>query len=520
MTLRARRHSAFRAAQARFAAEVAELVSLAIRRFEADVSLRETGRRYRNLVEGTSEVPYLLSIAPTLRVQYVSPAVLGLTGYSPEEFYSNPGLFRQLAHPDDMPAIRGELAKGGPLRGTMILRLVGRDGRRVWVAASRSPIYGANGRVIAIQGMVRDINDRIAEREARSARIEVAVALMQGRRLEDAFAIILRHLRYLLDADEVLLASESPRDGRHRIITRVGANDQPKRADSRSDNLVRRALRAGQPVVHAGSVATVIPWAGERNGILVVHGITGSDLNVDQATAPVDQFAREVATAVELWRLSQERIQRALDDDRSRIARELHDGVVQTLFAAALQLQMHIESLHDETRASVRNANAGIREAIQDIRQYVFDLEPSLLAQGGLGPSLQQLAVEFETTTGVSTTVDTDYEAVTSLEPVATHILQIAREALSNVRRHAEAQHVGLLLRQAPRGALLEIRDDGQGFNPEAAQGLGLRNLRTRARLLGGKLELRSEPGKGSTVRVTIPPASGELPRPREQLPA
>ncbi|TMF46537.1 MAG: hypothetical protein E6I24_08240 [Chloroflexi bacterium] len=109
--------------------------------------------------------------------------------------------------------------------------------------------------------------------------------------------------------------------------------------------------------------------------------------------------------------------------------------------------------------------------------------------------------------------------AVAALEPVATDIVQIVREALSNVRRHARARRVALTIRETAPATVLEVRDDGRGFSPEAAQGLGLRNLRTRAGLLGGQLELHSEPGKGSLVRLLVPEPR-QQPESAESLPA
>jgi signal transduction histidine kinase len=144
------------------------------------------------------------------------------------------------------------------------------------------------------------------------------------------------------------------------------------------------------------------------------------------------------------------------------------------------------------------------------MQRYVFELEPSLLMQGGLTTSLGRLVTDFETTANIATSLEIDPKAIEALEAEPIHVLQMVREALSNVRRHSQAQHVGLRVRKAGRASVLEIRDDGQGFSPEVAHGLGLQNLRTRAKLLGGTLEVQSEPGKGALVRVTVPVATRE----------
>jgi signal transduction histidine kinase len=118
---------------------------------------------------------------------------------------------------------------------------------------------------------------------------------------------------------------------------------------------------------------------------------------------------------------------------------------------------------------------------------------------------LQRIVLDFESASGIIASLETDPDATDALEGVAAHVLQIVREALSNVRRHAQARSVAITLRSTGRANVLEIHDDGGGFSAEAAQGLGIRNLRTRAKLLGGTLELNSEPGEGSVVRLTVP---------------
>jgi len=135
-------------------------------------------------------------------------------------------------------------------------------------------------------------------------------------------------------------------------------------------------------------------------------------------------------------------VRKAIGADRSRIARELHDGVVQTLFAVAFRLQLHADEVPKALRTTIQQTTAGIREAINDIQAYVHGLEPSLVMLGGLAASLKQLAVEFESSSGMPVTVELEPNAVAALDGVATDIVQIVREALSNVRRHAQARRV------------------------------------------------------------------------------
>ena len=520
LTVRARPGALFGRAEAQLVDGVAALLSVVLGRLEKESRVRETLSQYRQLVEGGDDVMFLAAVKPRLRITYVSPGIELLTGYRPSDFYEKPGLIEKVVHPDDLPAIRADLAQPERITGRLWIRLMSKGGRLVWVSVSRSPIHDPRGRVIAVQGSIVRAWDQVVEREALRSRAEATTAILQGRRLNGALLLIVRHLRYLLDAEEVLVAADGGRKGTLQVLCRDGI-DRGGPQDGhkmRHDPLARQALRTGQPVVRGGELATIIPWSSDRNGLLIGRGLAGDEGDRGQVTASVDRFAREIATAFESMRLDKERVRKAIGADRSRIARELHDGVVQTLFAVAFRLQLHADEVPKALRTTIQQTTAGIREAINDIQAYVHGLEPSLVMLGGLAASLKQLAVEFESSSGMPVTVELEPNAVAALDGVATDIVQIVREALSNVRRHARARRVALTVREAANTTALEVRDDGQGFSPEAAQGLGLRNLRIRAGLLGGKLELHSEPGKGSLVRLLVPEPQ-QRPESAESLP-
>jgi signal transduction histidine kinase len=521
LTVRARPGALFGSAEAKLVDGVAAVLSALLGRLEKEARVRVTLSQYRQLVERGDEVMFLATVRPRLRIRYISPGIELLTGYRPSDFYDKPGLIERVVHPDDLPVVRADLAQPERLTGRLWIRLMGRDRRPAWVSVSRSPIHDARGTVIAVQGSLGPAWDQVVEREALRSRAEATAAILQGRRLNGALLMIVRHLRYLLEADEVLVAADRGRKGALQILCRDGIDrGGPQDIQKiRRDPLVRQALRTGRPVVRGGELVMIIPWSSDRNGLLIGRGLAGGDGDRGQATASADRFAHEIATAVESMRLDKERVRKAIGADRSRIARELHDGVVQTLFAVAFRLQLHADEVPESLRPTIQQTSAGIREAINDIQQYVRGLEPSLVMLGGLAASLEQLAVDFETSSGIPVSVKLAPNAVAALESVATDIVQIVREALSNVRRHARARRVALMVQEAAHATVLEVRDDGQGFSLEAAQGLGLRNLRTRARLLGGHLELHSEPGKGSLVRLVIPEPQ-HRPESPESLPA
>jgi signal transduction histidine kinase len=224
-------------------------------------------------------------------------------------------------------------------------------------------------------------------------------------------------------------------------------------------------------------------------------------------------LATQAAIAVENARLYDETERRGRElqrlqvfEERERIAKELHDGVIQALFAVGMSLQGLASSSSDPELA--RRLEAAVEDvdvAIRDLRNYIFGLRPGILADRQLDQALKELATEFGSRSDVVTVVDVDGEAASALASRAGEVVQLAREALSNVSRHAEATTCRVSLRRGADGIVLEIDDDGRGFDVgTSTPGMGLRNLRERVESLDGVLEVTSTPGEGTTVRATL----------------
>jgi signal transduction histidine kinase len=230
-----------------------------------------------------------------------------------------------------------------------------------------------------------------------------------------------------------------------------------------------------------------------------------SDSEVELAEA----FAEQASVAVELGQAYQQQQQLSLMEDRERIAKELHDGVIQSLFAVGMGLQGTAMLTADEDLS--RRIESGVEEldrVIKDLRSYIFGLRPDILAGGRLDDALRRLTAEFAERSGVVAVAEVDPRAAALLAAKATDVVQLAREALSNVGRHAEAATVRLSLQIEDAGPVLLVDDDGRGFDPEhpphAGQGLG--NMRQRAQSMGGVLELSSRPSAATTLRVVFAP--------------
>jgi signal transduction histidine kinase len=209
------------------------------------------------------------------------------------------------------------------------------------------------------------------------------------------------------------------------------------------------------------------------------------------------------------WLEGVERMQ-ALSRERERIGRELHDGIIQSIYAAGLILEGAQHSITDDpaaARSQLTRAIASLNRTIQDIRRYIFDLRGELL-DDDLETGLRKILRDFR----INTMLETEF--VVSGEPPRLlgaerrqHIFQIARETLTNVARHARARRVEVHLDYDSSALQLRISDDGIGLPalPIDSTGQGLRNIRERVRLLDGVLDLYTAPNEGMTLTLTVP---------------
>ena len=198
-------------------------------------------------------------------------------------------------------------------------------------------------------------------------------------------------------------------------------------------------------------------------------------------------LAAQAAIAVENARLIVEAERNARElrrlevlEDRERIAKELHDGVIQSLFAVGMSLQgLSTRSADPETQQRLDLAVEDVDRAIRDLRNYIFGLRPGILADRQLDQALRDLATEFGERSGVITVVEIDGDVAAALASLAGDVVQLVREALSNVERHGAAATCRVTLRGTDEGVLLEVDDDGRGFDVDLATwGMGIENLR------------------------------------------
>jgi signal transduction histidine kinase len=255
--------------------------------------------------------------------------------------------------------------------------------------------------------------------------------------------------------------------------------------------------------------------------LLVIYRMSGLIRQVETGAAELRE--RGVALQSALSNLEKveserkhllDRTMRGVEEERTRIAAELHDGPIQRLTAVGYQLEeasMTLSAAAPEyVNQLLSNAQRQLYAEISELRGLMATLRPPVLDELGLGLALADHLDTFERRTGIMCFLDSDRE--TRLEPeIETVLYRVAQEALINVAKHSRAYHVWVYLRTDDDRADMQIRDDGIGFDPTAVNGLtgrghfGLAGMRERVEMAGGRYRLLSSPGGGTAIRVRLP---------------
>lgn len=226
----------------------------------------------------------------------------------------------------------------------------------------------------------------------------------------------------------------------------------------------------------------------------------------------VQQLAAHAAVAIENAYFYQRLRQRTVLEERERIGMDLHDGIIQSIYAVGLSLElgrMVLEEKASEAEDHIRSAIEGLDNIIRDLRSYIMDLQPGRIQDEPLSTALERLVREFR----ANTLVQVNVEVADDIEDeLADHcrlaLFHITQEALANVAKHAHASRVTVKLDRLDGWVVLSVEDDGAGFDSDNIGGIpghGLSNMAVRAHSLGGNLTVTSAPGHGTRVQAVMP---------------
>ena len=245
---------------------------------------------------------------------------------------------------------------------------------------------------------------------------------------------------------------------------------------------------------------------------------------VARITSENSRLIERVAESEKRFRRISRGVLRLQEEERSRISRDLHDGIGQLLTALKIQLELLEREAAGMTAVAARIASSRelAETALAEVRQLSHVLRPQMLDELGLEPTLRWLARTFQKRTGVAVEVSIEGEENRAGPDLETLVYRVVQEALTNVARHSGAVAATVTLSREPGRVVVRVEDRGAGFRPETLlsasdedRGFGVRAMKDRVESVGGRFSIRSTPGKGTVVEAELPlpeASGGSLP--------
>lgn len=523
-----------------------------LRHQQTEAALEESQRRLSTLMANLPGMAYRSQNDRDWTMVFVSKGCAALTGYQPEDLIGSKTIaWAQLIHPAEREEMwtqaQHALQAGDPFRLTYrITTAVGQE-KLVWEQGQG--VYSPAGTIQAVEGLITDVTDsvmtqqlleqRVAERTHELTTLrEVSRSIISTLELEPLLLLILDQLKEVIDYsgaailmlhNDVMVMRASRRPD--TLAAKVKVNYQPARiatiqtmlktqqpvyiADLRQDEALVEAYESASGAPLDKTFPFIRSWMGVplivRGRVLGMLSLAHRQIGYyEEKDAQLAQdFANQAVIAMHNAELYQQAQTTAVADERSRIARELHDSVTQaiysvTLYADATRLALKDGEL-DIVAENLNELRAMAREAMLDMRLLIFELRPPVLEEEGLVIALQTRLEAVEARSGVHADFHTSGERRLPL-PLEIELYRIAQEALTNVVKHARAKQVNISLRFDKVQVCLEIEDDGVGFDTAVGPsgGMGLRGIQERVEKIGGDLLVQSTPGQGTILRITV----------------
>lgn len=308
-----------------------------------------------------------------------------------------------------------------------------------------------------------------------------------------------------------VLAEDAPAE----VRTGCPASADVLRAGSEESDIICVPLRSkGQPLGVLNLLYAQRPEPNDRQRQLLLAIGDQVGVALENARLLAELREKEIVRGQLL-----EQVIGAQEDERKRIARELHDETGQALTSVAVMLKsLDSARLSDDVRARVADIQAVAASAVRAVHNLAFELRPSVLDDAGLAPAIEHYAREFAERHRLAVDVQVIGIHGRLPAPIETALYRITQEALTNIARHAQATNASLLLERRNGSVLLLVEDDGRGFARQphmsgAREHLGIHGMEERATLVGGKLTIETEEGAGTSVYVEVPvPDDGRTP--------
>jgi PAS domain S-box-containing protein len=488
-------------------------------RKKAEDALRESEARFRSVLDNSRDFIYRVNLQ-TNRFDYVSPSSEEITGFSPDEFMTmDVPMVQRMVHPDDLSGLRAAIAS---LRETkqaeVVYRQLNKKGDYIWFSNHMSLIEDKYGHPLYRAGNIRDITERknieealagakegleikVKERTQALAESEEKYRLLVENANEAVMVFQDQLVRFFNTKATELFGYSKEEMSCRPLETLIEMNDRNLimarhvkriRGANVPSSYEFRIIRKDGKVRWVFLNAVLIMWEGKPAVLGLITDITERK-NMEET---LKSYAQKITQVQE--------------EERKRIAFELHDDTAQYLAILKLQLDSLINSGTIQDPAileKLRYLEKDAGRAVDDVRRYSHELRPGVLEHLGLRAALEQIAEDINKLNYFKIEIEVEGKEPKLTEDVKLGFFRIAQEAINNIRKHAKASQGIISLQFRNNRVRMRVIDNGIGFDARESfsrskgkGSLGLMSMEERAKLIEADLKIESKPGKGTIV--------------------
>lgn len=502
-----------------FLIELPMVVREVLEKHHLRLRVKHTEERYHRLIEHITDIVFELDAMGCFR--FVSPAVLPILGYAPEEMMGVP--VSDFLHPEDLSRsahwFREEGMKRQATRGSST-RFLTKSGEIREIEVDATVIYNHRNQFSATVGIARDVTER-KKAEAVLTRLRYTYELLLNSAHDGIYGLDLEGKTILVNPATANMIGYTQEELRgqfmHDILHHSKSDGTPFPVE---ECLIHQAFRDGK--LH--HVPEDVFWKKD-----------GSPFWVEYTSNPIRENDRIVGAVVTFRDITERKraeerlkesheqlrslaahLETVREEERTRVAREIHDELGSALTCLKMDLAWmakRIPMTGSSGKASqlvpkIQSMSKFVNEMVQLVQKVSTELRPAVLDELGLGPAMEWQAKEFQSRTGITCTLDIYPESLAIDGDRATAVFRILQEILTNVIRHADATSVSIHMKRSVRNLELKVTDNGRGITLmqiSSPKSLGLVGMRERALLWGGEVTIFGEREKGTTVVLRLP---------------